>query len=174
MNNFHERGSSMIEVLIAMVVIAFGLLGFVGMQSQAVATQIEGYQRSQALILINDISARISLNSNNAVNYVSNNIGITSPGDCNTKVTRADKVLCEWTLLLQGSAEFEGTAKLGAMLGARACISSPGADVYLISIAWQGIRPSGAPANSCGQGAYTDENVRRTVTTVLQIPRLSS
>ena len=174
MTNFNQKGAAMIEVLIAMLVIAFGALGFVSLQSQTALAQVEGYQRSQALILINDISERIALNRANAVDYVAVDIGTTNPGDCSTKVTRADKDLCEWSLLIQGSAEVQGTSKLGAMLGARACISSPAANEYLISVAWQGVRASGAPANTCGLNAYTNENVRRTVTTVLQIATLSS
>ncbi|MGA8786930.1 MAG: type IV pilus modification protein PilV, partial [Polaromonas sp.] len=68
----------------------------------------------------------------------------------------------------------QGTAKLGAMTGARGCITSPGANQYLISIAWQGVQASGAPANTCGQNAYSNENMRRTVTTVVQIATLAS
>ena len=56
-----QRGAAMIEVLISMLIVAFGTLGFVGLQARTTVTTIEGYQRSQALILINDISQRINL-----------------------------------------------------------------------------------------------------------------
>jgi type IV pilus assembly protein PilV len=168
-----QRGAAMMELLIAMLVIAFGVLGFVGLQAQTALSQVEGYQRSQALLLINDISARMSLNRVNAAAYVGNNIGTTDPGDCTTPATRAGKDLCEWSLLIQGAAEVRGTAKLGAMTGARGCITSPAANQYLISIAWQGVQATGASANTCGQGAYSNENMRRTVTTVVQIATLA-
>lgn len=169
-----QRGAAMMELLIAMLIIAFGVLGFVGLQAQTALSQVEGYQRSQALILINDISERISLNRASAAAYVGNNIGTTDPGDCATPATRAGKDLCEWSLLIQGAAEVQGTAKLGAMTGARGCITSPAANQYLISIAWQGVQATGAPANTCGQDAYSNENMRRTVTTVVQIATLAS
>ena len=169
-----QRGAAMLELLIAMLVIAFGVLGFVGLQAQTALSQVEGYQRSQALILINDIAARISLNRANAAAYVGNNIGTTNPGNCATQITQAGKDLCEWSLLIQGAAEVQGTAKLGAMMGARGCITSPAANQYLISIAWQGVQATGAPANTCGQDAYSNENMRRTVTTVVQIATLAS
>ena len=169
-----HHGAAMMELLIAMLIIAFGALGFVGLQAQTALSQMEGYQRSQALILINDISERMSLNRANAAGYVASNIGTTDPGDCTTPATRALKDLCEWSLLIQGAAEVQGTAKLGAMSGARGCITSPATNQYLISIAWQGVQASGASVNTCGQNAYTNENMRRTVTTVLQIATLAS
>jgi len=164
----------MMEVLITMLVIAFGTLGFVGLQAKTALSQIEGYQRSQALILINDISTRISLNRAHAATYVGSDIGIGDPGDCTTSTTWASKDLCEWSLLIQGAAELQGTTKLGAMTGARGCITSTGANEYLITIAWQGLQATGAPSAACGQNAYSDENMRRTVSTVVQIATLAS
>lgn len=163
----------MIEVLIAMLIMAFGILGFVGLQAQTALAQVEGYQRSQALILVNDIAARMALNRSNAAAYVATNIGTTDPGDCATAATQATKDLCEWSLLIQGSAEVQGTAKLGAMTGARGCISSPAANQYQISIAWQGVQATAAPASVCGLNAYSNENMRRAVNTVLQVATLS-
>lgn len=169
-----QTGAAMIELLVAMIVIAFGMLGFVGLQAQTALSQVEGYQRSQALLLIKDISERINLNRSEAAAYVGNNIATTDLGDCATPATRVGKDLCEWSLLIQGAAETQGTAKLGAMIGAQGCITSPAANQYQISIAWQGVQASGAPANTCGQNAYSSENMRRTVTTVVQIATLGS
>ena len=164
----------MMEVLITMLIIAFGALGFVGLQAKTALSQIEGYQRSQALMLLNDISSRMSLNRTNAASYVSDNIGIDNPANCTTHPTQVDKDLCEWSLLLQGAAELQGTTKLGAMTGARGCITSPAANQYLISIVWQGVQATGAPSTVCGQNAYSNENMRRAVTTVVQIATLAT
>ena len=174
MKSKKQHGAAMMELLIAMLIIAFGILGFVGLQAQTALSQLEGYQRSQALILISDISERIALNRANAAAYVGTNIGTSDPGDCTTLADRAARDLCEWSLSLQGAAEVQGTAKLGAMTGARGCITSPAANQYLISIAWQGVQATGAPPNACGQDAYSSENLRRTVTTVVQIATLAS
>ena len=168
-----QHGVALIELLVAMLIMAFGILGFVGFQARTALAQIEGYQRSQALILVNDISARMALNRANAAAYVATNIGTTDPGDCSTASNQAAKDICEWSLLIQGSAEKQGTAKLGAMTGARGCITSPATNQYQISIAWQGVQATGAPANVCGLNAYSNENMRRTVNTVLQIEILS-
>ena len=169
-----QRGAAMMEVLITMLIIAFGALGFVGLQAKTALSQIEGYQRSQALMLLNDISSRISLNRTNAASYVGNDVGIDNPANCITPTTRANTDLCEWSLLLQGAAELQGTTKLGAMAGARGCITSPAANQYLISIVWQGVQATGAPSTVCGQNAYSNEKMRRAVTTVVQVATLAS
>lgn len=169
-----QRGAAMIEAMITMLIIAFGALGFVGLQAKTALSQIEGYQRSQALILLNDISTRISINRINAVSYVGGNIGIVDLGDCSTRTIWADKDLCEWSLLIRGATELQGSTKLGALTGARGCITSPAANEYLISIAWQGVQATGAPSNICGQNAYSNENMRRVVNTVVQIATLAS
>ncbi|NVO04650.1 MAG: type IV pilus modification protein PilV [Rhodoferax sp.] len=183
---FHQTGAAMIELLIAMLIIAFGALGFVGLQVKTSATQLESYQRSQALILINDITERMSLNRRNAANYVAANVGVNAPADCTpaglaalaSGQQQATKDLCEWAALLQGAAETQGAARSGAMLGARGCISAyadaadPAGSNYLVTVAWQGIQPSGAPASACGVDQYSAENLRRTVNKIVRFASL--
>jgi type IV pilus assembly protein PilV len=167
-----QQGFAMMEVLVTIVIIAFGTLGLVALQAKTALSQLEAYQRSQALILINDISSRMVLNRANAAAYVGIDIG-TVTLTCIESDTRAAKDLCEWSRTLQGAAEVEGGTKLGAMIGARGCITSVATDEYLISVVWQGLQPTGAPETACGRDAYGGEDMRRAVTTVLQIGRLS-
>lgn len=165
-----QRGAALMEVLVSMLIVAFGILGFVGLQAQTTVSSIEGYQRTQALILANDMAQRISLNKLNAVSYVATNIGVADPGDCSIMTVVAEKDICEWAKELRGASEVSaGGIQLGAMIGARGCITSPAANQYLVSIAWQGIQPTTASPNVCGKDAYSAENMRRTVSTVVQV-----
>ena len=164
----------MLEVLITMLIIAFGLLGFVGLQAQTTLSQVEAYQRSQALVLLNDIAQRIALNPKEAAAYVAANVGTTDPGNCATATTTAGRDLCEWSLLIQGATETQGTARLGAMTGARGCITAISATQYAVAIAWQGLQRTGAPATSCGQDSFSSEDTRRAVTTVVTIATLGA
>src|SRR5947209_7225863 len=68
MNNQH--GTSLIEVLVTMVILAFGLLGAAGLQARLQLADMEAYQRSQALILVDDIASRIATNRANSAAYV--------------------------------------------------------------------------------------------------------
>ena len=78
-----QRGISLIEVLIAMVILAIGLLGLVGLQGRLHVTQVESYQRAQALILLQDMTNRIALNRTDALSYVTAEpIGTGMAGGC--------------------------------------------------------------------------------------------
>lgn len=169
-----QKGVALIEALVAMLIVAFGVLGLVGLQARTTVANLEGYQRSQALILVNDMAERMKLNRINAAAYVSSNIGTTAPGDCtNVALTAAQRDICEWATTLQGAGELQGGTKVGAMLNARGCITNPTTNQYLIVVAWQGLQPSGAPANTCGQNAYSSEDTRRVVSVVMQVAQLA-
>jgi len=174
------RGVAMLEVLISLLIVAFGILGLFGMQAQASVAQMESYQRAQALVLVKDMAQRLEANRTNAADYLTgaNDAGATAPGDCSTKTTTAARDLCEWGTLLQGAAELDSSNnKVGAMIGARGCISKPDPiskpNLYLVAVAWQGLRETGAPPVDCGKNAYSSEPARRAATVVVRIPVLS-
>lgn len=171
-----EQGGVLIEVMVSILICAFGLLGFVALQARASAAEFESYQRSQALVLLEDMTQRINANRAQAAAYVTDGlIGGGSLADC-AALVGAQADLCEWANLLRGSAETRDGANTGAMLGARGCITRAGgaSDRYVISIAWVGIAPSGAPADACGSGttAFTDERLRRVVSSTVCVARL--
>lgn len=175
----HERGTSLLEVLVAMLVVAFGLLGYIALQGKSVAATMEGAQRTQALILVNDLAQRMELNRWNADAYLASDIGVDAPGACTTAGwTQAQRDLCEWSLSIRGAGETVGTSQVGAMLAARGCVSklnslsTPAMHYYQITLAWQGISASAAPVAVCGKDAYASENTRRVVTAVVQVAQL--
>lgn len=168
-----QRGSSLIEVLVAMLVVAFGMLGLVGLQARTAVTSLEGYQRTQALVLLGDIAQRINLNRANADAYVAEDIGAVEPGAC-PAAPAAQRDLCEWANLLRGAAEQQAGTKMGAMQAARGCIARIAARQYLVSVAWQGVQASGPSTVACGEGDYAQENLRRGVSVVVQIADLGA
>jgi len=166
----NEAGVSMLEVLITIVIVVFGLLGLAGLQARIQAAELESYQRTQALVLLQDMVDRITTNRKQALQYVTTGVGTgTALGVCGP-MTGYQKDLCEWSNALLGSSETSsGGTALGAMIGARGCISNPVAAApreFVIAVAWQGLTPTAAPAGStCGQGEYgTNEAQRRVVT----------
>ncbi len=179
--DFSQRGTSMVEVLVTVVILAIGLLGLAGLQSRLGVSQVESYQRAQALILLQDMSNRIATNRAHAASYVT---GTTHPlpnaGVCPVAVgTRAQIDANQWCNALLGAAEIEGGSKAGAMIGARGCVEALSSNEYLITVAWQGVAPIGSPPTTlgCGQGAYddaqcSDDLCRRAVTTLVRIADL--
>jgi type IV pilus assembly protein PilV len=165
-------GVTLIEVLIAVVVTVIGLLGIVALQMRSYASETESYQRAQAAILLEDMANRIRANGDNASAYVADNIGVGPAESCAGLAPRAAQDMCEWGNLLRGAAESHDGASIGAMTEGRACISLAATDLYLITVAWAGSVASAAPAAACGSGAFSDEKIRRALSTVVRIADL--
>jgi len=179
-----QSGVTMIEVLITLVILLLGLLGLAGLQAKAQLAETESYQRVQALVLLRDMADRVNANRAAAASYVTPwtaplgtaSTTYSSTSDCNTLGSLAGKDLCYWDKALKGSAETSGGNRVGAMLGARGCITSPAANQYLIEVVWQGLAATAKPPDSvgCGSGSYdgTADLTRRAVTTLVQIGTL--
>jgi len=167
----NERGVTMLEVLITIVIVVLGLLGLAGLHARIQAAELESYQRTQALVLLQDMVDRLTTNRKQALNYVTTGVGTgTALGVCGP-MTGYQKDLCEWSNALLGASETSsGGAALGAMIGARGCISNPVASLpreFVITVAWQGLTGTAAPPAgvTCGQGSYGgNEALRRVVT----------
>lgn len=180
----NQRGTTLLEVLVTIAILAVGLLGLAGLQSRLQVSEMESYQRSQALILLNDMSSRIATNRISAASYVTANAlgaGMTCP---TALTTQTDKDVNEWCRALQGSAETQAANSVGAMVGGRGCVESLGSGQYMVTVAWQGLVPISAPPTSvsCGQNNYNSTQTgaacvndlcRRVVTTIVQIATLS-
>lgn len=65
-----QRGITLIESLIAMVVMALGILGIVGVQMRALTDTQAGVRRAQAIRLIEDLGERLQSNPD-ALNHLS-------------------------------------------------------------------------------------------------------
>lgn len=174
-----QRGTTLVEVLVTVVVLAFGLLGIAAFQAKAQVGSIEAYQRAQAVVLLEDLQARISGNPGQAADYVTDPatpLGTGDvPGDCTALAERSARDKCEWSTALQGAAEVKDDTDVnaGAMLGARGCVTevqardaSPGIcqpGIYQLSVAWQGLHATRAPSHACGNGEYGAETNRRAI-----------
>lgn len=171
-----QGGALLLEALVAIVICAFGLLGFVALQARATASEFESYQRSQALVLVSDMANRLNANRASAASYVVQGlIGEGQVEDCGG-LTGSALDLCEWGNLIRGSAETRDGATVGSMLNARGCIERAAgtSDRYVVSVVWQGNVPSGAPPVTPCNAAATlpDDTLRRVVSTTVCMARL--
>ncbi|MBI3284600.1 MAG: type IV pilus modification protein PilV [Burkholderiales bacterium] len=171
----------MLEVLITIVIIAFGLLGLASLQSKFQVAEVESYQRVQATLLMDDISERINADRGQAASYVSADpIGTddSQPADCSGLALGAPRDICEWSLALKGASETKSTAKVGGMIDARGCITqiqasdpTPGTctpGIYEVTVIWRGLHQTIAPGSSCGK-FQTDDTYRRAITTRISV-----
>jgi len=65
----NQKGVGMIEVLVALLILAIGLLGFIALQYRATEATVEGSYRVQAINLARDISERIRINRDQYSEY---------------------------------------------------------------------------------------------------------
>lgn len=163
-----QTGATMLEVLIAIFILSLGLLGAAGIQSQMQTAQVEAYQRAQAIVLLQDMVDRVNANRKSAASYVTTADLGTTTADCSALTTVVEKDKCEWNNALLGAAETQGGQALGAMNGARGCITNPVTTMpreVVVAVAWQGMRTTIAPTTTCGQNQYgTDDRLRRAIT----------
>jgi type IV pilus assembly protein PilV len=190
-----QRGSLMIEVLVTIVIIAIGLMGLMQLQGRLQKSEMESYQRTQAVILVNDMASRLSTNRGVMDSYLTSGLspaylgvgGNANPCDS----TYADGPQLgdsgEWCRALQGAAETTGGSSVGAMVGGRGCVQLISASEYMVTVVWQGLTPISAPPAevTCGANLYdlpaesacaeadNADMCRRYVTTVVRVPDLS-
>ncbi len=117
----NKAGFTLIEVLIAMLILAVGLLGLAGMQMNGLRNNLSAYHRSQATQLAYDIADRMRANVDDAGNFGGSTYITLDPadaviqasctavaGDCSS-AQMAQQDLFEWyrdlTATLPGATE---------------------------------------------------------------------
>jgi type IV pilus assembly protein PilV len=186
-----QQGFALLEVLLTIVIVAFGLLGLLGMQSRMSVAEVEAYQRAQATLILADMADRMRASpfavctgtgtdaqrntcmANRLQAYVTSTplgTGDSPPADCSSAAVPDN---CEWSKVLKGVAETTAAGDVGAMAGARGCIEQlqapdPSAGVctpgiYRVSVVWQGRNPTAGPSIACGTGSYGGESYRRVI-----------
>ena len=182
-----SRGTSLVEVLVTLVILAFGLLGVAGLQTKIGVAEMESYQRAQALLALSQMTERMSANTTQATGYVTAGTvgtGDAQPADCSGIAPGPNHDVCEWSNTLKGASESRSGANAGGMLGARACITqlqapNPAlgvctAGVYQVSVAWQGMLATATPALACATGLYgANDAYRRVVAATVSVATTS-
>jgi type IV pilus assembly protein PilV len=181
-----QRGTSLVEVLVTLVITAYGLLGLTGLMSGMYQVQSEGFARSQALMLLADMTERISAGNPQTADEVAAyadpihagfvapaGTGDGQPADCSAVASGGARDICEWSGLLKGTSEQLAGKPVGAIHGARGCIellaapdATPGIcrpATFRVSVAWQGMLASTAPRNACGRNLYGSADGARRV-----------
>lgn len=83
MRTAKQTGSSLVEVMVALFVLAIGLLGILALQSKSMQYNQSAHIYSQAIYLANDIAERIRSNPSVASDYeIAAGEEISDGGDC--------------------------------------------------------------------------------------------
>lgn len=182
-NPHRQHGTSLLEVVVTIAVLSFGLFGLNGLTARLQVAEIETYQRAQALMLLKDMASRIATNRYAASSYVTSSpLGSgTTCASTDASSTRQQLDASQWCAALQGAAETASGSRVGALVSGRGCVEALGSNEYMVTVVWQGLTPVSAPPSSvgCGQGLYdggtacTADLCRRALTTVVRIAPLT-
>jgi type IV pilus assembly protein PilV len=153
----NQRGTTLLEVMIAIVVLSIGLLGLAGLQVQGLRNiQVAG-SHAQAAMLANELVERIHLNADDAADYV----GLTSASCNGSTLARRDycAVLAKAT---GGDINSDGTISGGEvdvgdmllrktvgvdLISVAACGGCTASGMHTITISWteQGVDGNDQP-----------------------------
>jgi type IV pilus assembly protein PilV len=179
----NQTGMLLIEALVSLVIAAIALLGTVTLMAKSTRSEMESYQRIQALTLVQDMASRINANRQVAACYSNGATGLDTTSTplpvcaigTTVQFTTANADLATWQAALLGSREKSGGSNIGAMLGAVGCVTQVDAanQIYRISVAWQGLMATVAPSLPCGKASIGDTN-RRVISIQVQIANLTT
>jgi len=182
-----QSGFTLIEALVAGVILAIGILGIVSLLAMSKVAQHEGIQRVRAVALADDMIERIRRNPAGIAVY---DIGLTSPlgggseGDdepdpnCNSSTCTSDQLaafdLWAWERLLDGTSAtvVDGEGEVSNTVGmrnVRACVEftadtgKTNTGIVDIVLQWQGLQESTDAVAEDGTvcGNDTDEDLTR-------------
>ena len=177
-----HSGFTLIEVLVTFLIVAIGLLGLGALQVNTMNNSFETYQRALVVSIVEDMAARIRMNSGAAM---AGEYFLEPPDEeaCTPVITgpeptsASQRDLCEWHAQIKGSSAkvsedvADGNTierNVGAPLGARGCIdrlgNSGSGELWVrVSVAWIGLTPQAETALECGADDMGDEAYRRVV-----------
>lgn len=177
-----ERGFTLIEALIAFVILSVGLLGIVSLQSIAKTSQHLAVQHTRAVTLADAIVERIRVNPTAMATY---NIGLSPVGDgtrasqdCSAGCTPAELAnhdLWAWDQALAGAVATvdAGATNTAGLIQPRGCIvffpetGKTGTGRLSVIIQWRGLHESfdavQAGDTRCGGAVIAGDNFRRQV-----------
>ena len=141
-----QAGFTLIEVMIAVLILSIGLLGLAGLQAAALQTNQSAFTRSQATAFAYDLADRMRANMPGVIagNYNPANAELTNSctttGGCSSQEL-AEHDLAEWNALIAsylpmgaGTVCIDSTPEDGASAAAAACDGT--GTQYAIKIWW--------------------------------------
>jgi type IV pilus assembly protein PilV len=159
-----QGGFTLIEVLIAVIVLSIGLLGVASLQLTSKRGNFEAMQRAAATLYAEDLVERMRTNPSVLGSYVTST-GLTltaapsTPPDCTGGCTLpqlAEYDIAKWWDQLAGESE----GGRGGLVTPTACLSNPVTNEYIVAIAWRGMDEvsdvATGTAQDCGRGATYD------------------
>lgn len=158
-----QQGISLVEILVAVLVLSVGLLGVIELHIVAKRGSVESLYYSQAMAMANDMAERIRLNPLQRDSYVGSDYGTGTIIQPSTQCTGSASQDCtneelvswdrfQWANMLAGAQQVMNTSAIGAPPQAVGCVYVMGNDVEIM-VTWQGTNETSDSANNKGSMA---------------------
>lgn len=144
------KGFTLLEIMIAMVIFAVGMLGLAGIQALSLENSHSSYSRSQAILLAYDMVDRMKANPT-AANYAIA-VGTTAPAIANPCDSGAVCNADQMTIFDQSQWK---TALPVLLISGKGQIVNTAGTSYTITVHWDEDR-SGATGTTCPPATTTD------------------
>jgi type IV pilus assembly protein PilV len=144
-----QSGVSMVEILVALLVISIGALGYAGLQLRALADSEQAFQRSQAMAIAQDAAERIAVNKPAEAAYVDSDnwptgVQFSKPANWNACVTAA----CDADAMAQWDINQLAWMAADLLPGGRMdVVDCAGSQLLCVRVAWNQRTPG-----QCEQG----------------------
>lgn len=152
-----QRGFSLVEVLVAMVVLSVGLLGIAALYVESLRAGKSALTRSEAVILAADMADRIRANPDAKDKYtkLEDAVGTITAG-CNpagggcTKEEMAANDIAQWSQLVDDRYDDPSTGRLAPPNGRGTIGVVNGVDltVYTIGVSWTEVGQAATDKNT--------------------------
>ena len=179
-----NRGFSLLELLITVIVFSIGLLTVAGLQTVSKQANFEAIQRTAASQVAFGLLENMRVNGDAIDGYLAagtlggGSIGAEPAPNCSAgnECNAAEKAahdLWFWEQILDGNLETNAGVGTGGLVLPTMCITGPAggvAGVYVVTIAWRGTASlNNAVNNACGtlSGNYGANNEFRRI---IQVP----
>jgi type IV pilus assembly protein PilV len=155
-----QKGVGMVEVLVALIILAIGVLGYVMLQVRAMEATVEGTQRIQAINIARDLAERVRVNrsgwtfGSTPKSYFTELSDEAKQKDSNGK--NCASVACTPSELADYDVNeiYNYSLQYGMKLGMEACPGTAAGTRYCLFVAWGDTLPSNSSSNtnSCVNG----------------------
>ena len=141
-----QKGVSLVESMIALLVISIGLLGIAALQITAMSQNSSALNHSQAVWIAYNISDRIRANDSQFANYSGIDTSTAYSQDCMSSA-------CTTAQMLTADAE-DLSDMVSVLPGGRSIITNNGADL-IVTVLWDD-EGTGATGTNCGNDPSVD------------------
>ncbi|TXS91366.1 type IV pilus modification protein PilV [Parahaliea maris] len=168
-------GFTLVELAVAVLILAIGALGLAGLQISAKRAGFEAVQRTQAAALATDLFERMRVNPSDLTLYQTAGVGAATGSSLSTPAKNCVSSTCvaselatqdmwQWEQAIDGANATRSGVNTGGLLNAIGCVTVTGRRVT-IEIAWQGAELLSDPnsGSGCGTGLYGTDDADRQI-----------